>query len=135
MRATAFRANLRCNLRFSSVSRRTWSSAAHLSQLRTGQKKVKNYYECMPVMITNELIYFKSTKDSLNVVQKQHLHHKVCTLLCWHGFSSHFAIRNLSSLDLTQNSISSTDTYHQSQPRHCTHVLTIKQSRARFNKA
>lgn len=39
MRATAFLANLRCNLRFSSVSRSTWSSAAHLSQLSSFLKK------------------------------------------------------------------------------------------------
>lgn len=33
MRATALRASLRCNLRFSSVSLSTWSSAANRSQL------------------------------------------------------------------------------------------------------
>lgn len=42
-------------------------------------------------MITKELIYFKSTKDSFNVIQKQHLYHKVCALLCSHGFNSHAA--------------------------------------------
>lgn len=92
MRATAFRANLRCNLRFSSVSRRTWSSAAHLSQLRIGQKKIINGYKYMPLMITNELTHIKSKKHSFSVIQKQYLYHKVCILLYSHGFNSHVAI-------------------------------------------